>query len=385
MSTYAQHARPRASADASPTAKSLEYRLHRFRPEIRERVRSIAARHPWIADLAASFPALLVALAFPRPGANAQAAIQLVMAGAPLPACANAASVAMWLRGLPAEALSGAIPQLPDGIEFRRRIANLKPSSWRLGSKWLQTIADASTLGDEEIALWFAREAPLVTPKRKHGRKPRDRRRLLSLWAWHSRHALQGEPSLPRTQWNSEIKWKAAVDAALTWRDDLALGLYVGASSIEDVWLEPGVVDGYAFSPLLTASDIEAEAIAMTNCVRGYGSSIAGNDYRLWSVRKNGERIATLCLRAGYPDGPLPCIYELAGAKNAPASVDVWRAARRWVVEQDHSGDVDRLKYKDAKFNVAAWRHCWRRYWLTKRRIPDCLPLTPNENCFFLL
>lgn len=387
MSIYAQNARPRERVTASPIANSSELRLHRFRPEIRERVRSVAAGHPWIADLAASFPALLVALAFPRHGNKEKDACRLVMAGAPLATCAAAAGLAIWLRALPPEAFSGAIPQVPDSMQFRRRIANLTPQSWKLAPQWLHPIAQANTWGDEEISLWFAREAPLTNrKKRKDRRKPRDRTRLVALWAWHSRYAEKGEPAYPQRPWNSEMEWKAAVESALGWREDLALRLYLGASRIEDVWLSPGVVDGYTFSPLGSASQIEAEAVAMSNCVRSYGSSIAGNDCRLWSVRKDGERIATLSLRAGGPEGPLPYINELAGEKNRAAPIDVWRAARRWVVAQDmHLDDLDRLKHKDAKLNVVAWRHMWRGYWIAKRRIPDWLPLMPNENSFYQL
>lgn len=385
MIAHAKQAEPRAGVAAAPSANFAECRLRKFRPEVQSRVRSLAARNAWIADLSLSFPALLFALAFPRAGIDAPAATRLVATGAPLAVCAQEAGVAMWLRGFPAEAFATPIPVLPDSIEFRRRIANHKPRPWRLAPQWLEMVSEAAICGDEEIALWFAREAPLRRAKRrKRGRMSRDHRRLVCLWAWWSRRAPEAVRSYPRIPWKPSLQWKAAHEAALKWRADLALWLYLGAGNVDDVWLEAGRVDGYEFHPLRTVAEIEAEAAAMANCVSGYGSSIAGNDYRLWSVRKDGARIATMSLNAGYPDGPLPCICELSGKNNTVAPLEVWRAARRWLFEQDaRPFDAARLRYKEAKFDAAAWRETWRLYWIAKRRIPDWLPLAPSETCFF--
>ncbi|MCJ9707243.1 hypothetical protein MOV74_39755, partial [Bradyrhizobium sp. SHOUNA76] len=44
----------------------LERRLRRYHPRFQGAVRALALRHSRLADLAASFPALLFALAFPR-------------------------------------------------------------------------------------------------------------------------------------------------------------------------------------------------------------------------------------------------------------------------------------------------------------------------------
>jgi len=62
----------------------LERRLRRFHPRFQGTVRALAMRHSRIADLAASFPALLFALAVPRPGLDPAPALASVIGGSAL-------------------------------------------------------------------------------------------------------------------------------------------------------------------------------------------------------------------------------------------------------------------------------------------------------------
>jgi hypothetical protein len=136
----------------------LERRLRRYHPRFQGAVRALAMRHPRIADLAASFPALLFALAVPRPGLDPEPALARVIDGLALAEAASAAELPMWLRKLPQEALIGPIARLPDGELFRRQIANHLPRSPKLAPTWLQAVADVAQLAHEPAAIWIARE-----------------------------------------------------------------------------------------------------------------------------------------------------------------------------------------------------------------------------------
>jgi hypothetical protein len=72
----------------------LERRLRRYHPRYQGAVRVLAMRHPRIADLAASFPALLFALAVPRPGLDPEPALALAIDGLGLAEVGAAADVA---------------------------------------------------------------------------------------------------------------------------------------------------------------------------------------------------------------------------------------------------------------------------------------------------
>src|SRR3954466_4218242 len=93
----------------------LERQLRRYHPRFQGAVCALAMRHSRIADLAASFPGLLFALAVPRSGLDPALALTLVADGRALAEVAAAAGVPMWLRKLSPDAFARPIPRLPDG------------------------------------------------------------------------------------------------------------------------------------------------------------------------------------------------------------------------------------------------------------------------------
>jgi hypothetical protein len=385
MFTQTARAPESATAPARPRAALLESRLSNFRPAVQPRVRALAAEHVWIADLAISFPAVLFALAFPSKREAREAALRLVTSGAPLAAVAQSARVPLWLRNFLPQAFETPLLALPDSPDFRRRIANHLPKSWRTAPKWLENVAKATETADEEVALWFAREAPLKEERAKtFKRRPRNQhKRLVAFWAWHSRHADPSHTPNP-TPWRSEMQWKAALSAALDWRDALFLPLHLGDDHLADTWLEDGIVDEYSFVALRSQADVKAEAEAMKHCVARYGADLADNYVRLWSVRRDGERVATLSLET--VNGPLPQIRELAGPMNAAVPIEAWIATRRWLLSQDRPDlDVTRFQTKVARVDGRSWRRMWRPYWIAKQRIPSWLPLTPDTPAIYAL
>ncbi len=351
--------------------------LRRFRPAYRHRVRALARAHPWLADLAVSFPAVLFALACPRRGWDPRPAQQRVREGASLARIAKSAGVPLWMRRFPPEAFGEPLPWLPDTPRMQRGMPNSAPKSWSSAPCWLRQISEAAIWSGEEAALWFAREAPTEEHRRRSRRWRPNPQRLVCLWTWFSGAPDTAAGSLVATPWRRAMSWRSAVAAAWTWCNAVDLTLYLGTTGVNDPWLKPGCVDGFAFAPLQTAQEVAAEASAMEHCVGSYGLDVAENCCRLWSVRRNGVRVATLSLRA---HGPLPDIDELSGPGNAQPPIEVWLAARRWLYAQDAVDyETRRLKTCDGVMDPTVWRRLWRPYWLAKRRIPAWLPLTPTR------
>jgi hypothetical protein len=369
------HMRPCLHASVDETGgTALERRLRRYSPRAREPVRALANRHPRIADLAASFPALLFALAMPRRGSDPEEAIACVIRGCSLAEVADAAGVPLWLRKLPTDGLVWPLPQLPDGELFRRRIANHLPRSPKLVPAWLASVADAAFWAHEPLAIWIARELT------------RDARAVpipwpwsIVLWAWFSMQPGTCGHRLIDKPWHPAMRFKAARDSAEDWRMKVALHVNLGEAPIADMWLQPGRVDGFDFVPLDRTERIAEEAAAMENCLCRYGYNLSHNRSRLWSVRKDGQRVATLKV-ARWRAEPLLAIYELQLARNKPASTDVWWAAMRWLYGHDLPRiDTQERSWGTAPLDAAAWRGLWRPYWLAKRRIPSWLPLAPSR------
>ncbi|UFZ03122.1 hypothetical protein LQG66_28345 [Bradyrhizobium ontarionense] len=351
-----------------------ERRLRRYTCRFQSRVRALAMRHSHIADLALSFPALLFALAAPRRGFDPEPVLACVIAGRPLAEAAAAAGLPMWLRKLPPEAFVRPIDPLPDGELFRRQIGNHLPRSPKLMPRWLQLVSEMAALAHEPAAVWIAREfvgAPRA-PKLA-------RMHLLGLWIWFSSQPTTSAYELVEKPWTPDMKLDAAVAAAGAWREMAELHLNLGRQPIRDMWLNPGRVGDYEFRPIDGMPAVKEEAAAMRNCVRLYGEDIALNRSRLWSVRRGGERVATLEVAVRRRD-PLLNIVQLEAAGNKAVSRELWWVARRWL----HLHDLPRIetgevRWDKAPFDGATWRGLWRPYWLAKRRIPKWLPLAPSR------
>jgi hypothetical protein len=359
---------------ATARADLLERQLRRYRPRHQAAVRALAMQHPRIADLAASFPALLFALAVPRPGLDPARALARVIDGVTLAQVAAAADVPLWLRKLPPEALAAPIMRLPDGEVLRRQIANHLPRSPKLAEPWLRVVANVAELAHESSAVWiareFVREPRLVNPARL---------RLISLWLWFSRQPATFGRELIDKPWTPDMRIAPALAAADHWRMIIALHVNLGRQPITDMWIHAAHVAGYDFLPLRSIAAITEEADAMRNCLHTYGYNLAHNRSRLFSVRRDGERVATLRVASRYRD-PLPNIVELKAAGNAAVPRELWWVARQWLHMSDLSRiDMGQRDWGTAPLDRASWLSLWRPYWLAKRRIPEWLPIAPSR------
>lgn len=377
MSTHGLRVVWRADAPSPARPNSIERHLKRFRPEVNRPVRALVARHPRLADLARSFPALAVALAHPVRDFAPAPVIARVVAGAPLAELAHAAGIPLWTRKLPPECFAGSVPALPESADFFCCIANHLPRSRKEAASWLRDVAFAAQWCDEDFAVWTAREAQ--KSRRAVPRWRRMRGPLLSLWAWYSRRPGTLAHLLIDHAWTPAMGLQAGLDAAYAWWVSVELHVRLGYRAIGDVWLTPGEVDGYSFVPLTTASDVEEEARAMQNCLRTFGPEVAQNYARLWSVRRDGRRIATMQLYR-HARAPMLNIGQLEGARNQPAPPDIWWAAQKWLHSHDLSEAAARVQFRPGTLDDVVWRALWKPFWVAKRRIPDWLPLAPSES-----
>jgi len=368
-------ARAETRARANPRAC-----LARYRPELQTAARALAERHIRLAELSASFPALFVALARPRARFDAEPVIAKVIAGAPLVALAEDARVPLWLRKMTPEMFSGSIPELPDSLYLRRRIANHLPMRAKLTHNWLDTVSRAARLSHDPFALWCARlsASDMATMRKRFER--------VALWAWFSTEPSVRANGFITRKWSVEIELKAALAAANDWCETVQVHAFLGDRQIDDVYLKPGNVNGFDFRPLRSAKEVIAEARAMKNCVRSYGEDLASGRARLWSVQRRGARVATLC--TGWQRGdPLPSIWEIKLSRNRLAPPEIWLAARKWLNGQElmHLSRWRKKGWPAAALDRAMWIELWRPYWLAKHCFPEWLPLRPSVDALYEL
>ena len=257
---------------------------------------------------------------------------------------------------------------------FVRQIGNFVPRSPKLAVDWLDSVSLAANWSHDAFAVWIAR----VVTKERRALKTK-RLRKLALWSWYSIAKETLGHRLIETPWTPSIGLEQAVRAANKWLDTASLHVSVGGIPLTDMWCQPSTVDGYDFVALTTANDIAEEAIAMRNCLRAYGESILYNRSRIWSVRKDGTRIACLSLGQSHGD-ELTAITQLQARNNGEVPRDVALAARKWFNTHDLSViNPDRRSWNAVPPDRQTWTDLWRPYWIAKGRLPDWLPLSPSR------
>ena len=358
---------------ALPRRDPVERQLRRFDLRYRDQVCQVASAHERLAQLSSSFPALLFALAVPRPGFDRDPTVTGVLRGEKLANLAGLADIPLWLRKFSPEALCAPIPILPNSEDFQRQIGNYIPRSPRLGRIWLRAVGDAYALADEVFTLWIARELS------RHEEKVKlERLKLLAIWAWYSsKFPLENAGNFSHN-WHGSMNFTDALKLAIEWRQAVQMHLCLGEMPIPDMWLDQATVGGYEFVPLQTQRDIVEEAAAMKNCLRTYGVRVAINQCRIWSIRKEGVRVATLELARRHPD-PCPRVVQIRTPKGDHSPAEIWWAAHAWVRSHDFARLVAcPLPAHKVPLERNRWVSLWRSYWLDKRRIPAWLPLSPS-------
>lgn len=356
-------------------APSVHKQLERFPRDSRQAIIGLAHRHSRLADLSRSFPALLLALARPRAGFRPQPVIDAVIAGMPLAALADRAGVPAWLRRLPPCLLPDALPALSDNIFLRHRIVNHLPTHPKQTAAWFEAVSASSRWVHDGFALWCARTYSARLPKRRSHLT-----RLLCLWAWFSGQAGTRGYALMEKPWHPGMKLRAALDAAWAWQEMVELDLDLGAAPVTHTWLKPGFADGYEFLPLSGAAEIDEEAAAMRNCLRTYSADVRRGYSRLWSVRRDRERIATLEVNRS---NNMLVVNQLCLADNASAPPPLWLAATRWLVNQDAVLPNPPSDWLATPPQRETWVQMWKPYWLAKRTVPSWLPLSPSRDTIY--
>ena len=351
---------------ASFSSPRLGRQLDRFAFATHPAVARLARAHRYLADLAFTFPGLLVALA-QRPD---NAAIEAVIAGRPLMQVAAQAGVPGWLRSLPPGAFVNPLPALPDTPRLRLGLANHLPKP-RDAKRWLWAVSEALQWGDDKTALWMAREIANSGHSVYAGTA-----KILCLYAWSSRQKAPIWHALLRKPWSAQMSWRTAREEACAFVEGVQM-FVEGEAALAEPWCSESEIGGLRFVPLTSAEQVTVEADAMRHCLRSYGGSIGRRRKQIVSIRRDGARIATLCI--GFRPGiPLVEILEIRGVENATPERTVWLAARQWVDHNDLLAlePPARGQPKDPGSH-RRWQTLWRTYWIEKRHIPDWLPLRP--------
>lgn len=277
------------SIDPATLPHQVREQLARFSHNSPSMLSDCAGVSPRVAQLATSFPLLFVMLASCcGPADRRTLAIRYAVEGRPLNDVAGALSLPICFRRLPPEACAERIRFFAWSEESSNRLRPYLPKDPILAQRWLHLVTFAARLGDESIAIWFASRHEFLDAARVHF----DHLRPLLLFAWASRHrpGMLGY-CIP---WSEKMKARNAANNCVNWMSYFGRAITLGPDGVTDPWIEASTYDGLDIVPLTTIEAIAGEAHAMENCLIDYATYVADDASRLFSIRADGHRIATM-------------------------------------------------------------------------------------------
>ena len=345
-----------------------------FRPAYSGAVFRLTAGRGPLEDLARSFPALLFALATGYGTAERrQRCIDAVLAGTGLREAAGMLELPMWLRRLPPQAFAEPLPPLPNDPDFSSRIASIMPDAHALAAGWLSRVLYGLRAGHAEFALWAARQ-----PHFDRRRTPDDPFHMMAAFAWHSSRPESFGHRLIRRPWSPDMSVRRVVEETILWQRRMDLALCLG-KGVRDTWCMEGEAHGYSFVPLRTVEDYLAESVAMSNCLDTYADHLRSGTNRVFSIRKNGRRVADIEIGQHEEEATMPTIVQLRGIRNRRAGPDVWQAAYAWLGSQMLRPFTPRMARQALGSRLSARKLVWGAYldhlatWHLDSRFKACL------------
>jgi hypothetical protein len=309
------------------TNTKLADRIRRFPDRYHAQLAAFAAISKRLGQLAHAYPLLFFLLATGHgPACARRNAVRLAEAGRPLAEIARAMGLPNCFRKLPPEACY--LPYEPArwssaADRLLGPYVPTQPSPHVM--TWLRAANYACRACDEAFAAWVIREAfahhnrylvPAILP--------------LAVFAWHSRCSSPPPSISAGRRWSPRLGARRALSWTLVWLQRLSATVGLPEGGIRDPWISAGSAEGHEFTPLLTLAQLNEEARAMENCVDTYGSLLASNICRLFSVTRDGVRVATLEVGWSSTDGEL-VINDIRGPRNAVCPGSVYAAAETWL------------------------------------------------------
>ncbi|MCZ6509364.1 MAG: PcfJ domain-containing protein [Alphaproteobacteria bacterium] len=271
-------------------------------------------------------------------------AYNMVERGAPLRDVANICDVPIVLRKIPPGAVIAANRVqsfLSDHPDF---IHAYLPRTQPAIRRWLLAISYANQIGGP-FTEWTARHAADM------GNRLIEVASLLSdLRDWarasyiastpaHIVQAINGNAFLSdragakyiTRQFDPGMSLSTVIQLSEEWHEAVANGEHENGREFPEPWCPAGSVNGYEIIPITNGADLYREGKAMHHCVGTYGDRVSYGEIYVYSVRENGERIATAELTR---NGARVRLGQVRGPCNANVDKKIVVGVRRWLGQQ---------------------------------------------------
>jgi hypothetical protein len=263
------------------------------------------------------------------------AAPPLIERGARLRDVAAALNIPIAFRRVKPLAAHSVTPWLVQHPELLQWLPETAPAQ-RI---WL-TLTDYAHRRDPEFAGWVARHLGEIP-----GRTLNERgNQIADLIDWI--HACRGNQELVTRPFVPSMSLRTAKELSGQWHEAVARNQDADHGPLPEPWLPAATQGPFEIVPITSAIDLHHEGVAMRNCVGSYAPRIRAGKVFVYSVRREGNRQATVSLLRHrgqfYPD-------QIRGPCNASPPKPIVKAVTSWLREQnprqnkappDVSGDV---------------------------------------------
>jgi PcfJ-like protein len=195
---------------------------------------------------------------------------------------------------------------------------------------WLLVVNWAINKTDAEFGEWAARHVPEI-----RGRTVREVGNFLADivdWARPDKDAGREFITRPFTP-SMSLKTVTALSAK--WHEAVANSLDGPNSAFPTPWYPAAKLGDYEIIPIEDAASLYREGIAMHHCIGTYAGRVQSRELCIYSVRRNGERVATLALGAHNGRSYLE---QIRGTCNTEPAKAIVTPVLRWLRAQPPLG-----------------------------------------------
>jgi hypothetical protein len=248
-------------------------------------------------------------------------AAHLVDRGARLRDVAGAMNIPMALR-----AIKPGVAHLVSEV-FRQHLDLLRflPATMPRQRIWLLVVGWAIGKFDADFGAWAARHVPEIS-----GRTHSIVGNQLGHLADFARPQEGGE--FIARKFVSSMSLKTVTALSAEWHEAVANNLAAGPdATFSAPWYLAATLGKYEIIPIETAAELHREGAAMHHCAGTYRARVQSGDLYFYSIRRNGERVATLSL---LNEGGRAGIDQCRGPCNADPPKAIITMVRRWIGTQ---------------------------------------------------
>jgi hypothetical protein len=250
-------------------------------------------------------------------------AVHLVDRGARLRDVAGVMNIPMALRRVKpgvAQFANEVFCQHPDLLAFM-------PATTPRQHIWLPLVCWACTRVDADFGAWAARHVPEIPGRTHHvvGSFLSD----IADWAYPEKDAGREFITRPFTP---SMSLKTTIELSADWHEAVAANLAEGPNATFPApWYPPARLGDYEILPIEDAATLYREGHAMHHCAGTYSGRVLAGELYVYSIRRNGERVATLAL---HRYSGRATINQLRGACNSEPPKAITAMVLRWLRAQ---------------------------------------------------